>query len=61
MSGPSRITASPTEFMLNWALMFLIVALIAGVLGFTGIAGSAAYIALARELIDRLPNVRKAA
>lgn len=31
--------------MLNWALTFLIVALIAGVLGFGGIAGTAAYIA----------------
>lgn len=31
--------------MLRWALMFLILALIAGVLGFTGIAGNAMYIA----------------
>ena len=31
--------------MLNWALTFLIVALAAGVLGFGGIAGEAAWIA----------------
>lgn len=31
--------------MLNWTLNFLILALIAGLLGFTGIAGQAVYIA----------------
>ncbi len=31
--------------MLGWALMFLVVALIAGVLGFSGIVGTAANIA----------------
>lgn len=31
--------------MLSWALMFLIVALIAGVLGFGVVAGTAAWIA----------------
>lgn len=31
--------------MLNWALMFLIVALIAGALGLSGVAGVAANIA----------------
>ena len=31
--------------MLGWSLMFLIIALIAGVLGFGGIAGAAAGIA----------------
>lgn len=31
--------------MLSWALIFLIVGLIAGVLGFTGIAGTATNIA----------------
>ena len=31
--------------MLSWALTFLIIALIAAVLGFGGIAGSAAWIA----------------
>ncbi|RMF42815.1 MAG: DUF1328 domain-containing protein [Planctomycetota bacterium] len=31
--------------MLSWALAFLIIALIAGVLGFTVIAGTAAWIA----------------
>jgi uncharacterized membrane protein YtjA (UPF0391 family) len=33
------------SFMLSWALTFLIIALIAAVLGFGGIAGSAAWIA----------------
>lgn len=31
--------------MLNWALTFLVVALIAAVLGFGGVAGTAAWIA----------------
>ncbi len=31
--------------MLNWALVFLVVALVAGVLGFTSIAGAAIGIA----------------
>jgi uncharacterized membrane protein YtjA (UPF0391 family) len=31
--------------MLRWAFVFLIVALIAGLLGFTGIAGNSMYIA----------------
>ena len=31
--------------MLRWALAFLILALIAGVLGFTGVAGESIYIA----------------
>jgi uncharacterized membrane protein YtjA (UPF0391 family) len=31
--------------MLRWALTFLVLALIAGVLGFTGIAGESMYIA----------------
>jgi uncharacterized membrane protein YtjA (UPF0391 family) len=31
--------------MLRWALTFLVLALIAGLLGFTGIAGDAMYIA----------------
>lgn len=31
--------------MLRWALIFLVVALIAGVLGFTGIAGTSMVIA----------------
>jgi uncharacterized membrane protein YtjA (UPF0391 family) len=33
------------NFMLSWALTFLIIALVAAVLGFGGIAGSAAWIA----------------
>ena len=31
--------------MLRWALVFLVFALVAGVLGFTGIAGDSMYIA----------------
>ncbi len=31
--------------MISWAVTFLIIALIAGVLGFTGIAGTSAHIA----------------
>jgi len=31
--------------MLSWALTFLIVAIVAGVLGFSGIAGTAVHIA----------------
>ncbi|GDX99251.1 UPF0391 membrane protein [Phycisphaerae bacterium] len=31
--------------MLRWALAFLVLALIAGVLGFTGVAGQSIYIA----------------
>jgi uncharacterized membrane protein YtjA (UPF0391 family) len=33
------------DVMLSWALTFLVIALIAAVLGFGGIAGSATYIA----------------
>ena len=33
------------KIMLNWALTFLIVALIAAIFGFTGVAGTAAWIA----------------
>jgi len=33
------------KVMLNWALIFLVVAIIAGVLGFSGIAGAATNIA----------------
>jgi len=42
---PSTFIHDRGVFMLNWALTFLIVALIAGVLGFSGIAGAAANIA----------------
>lgn len=41
---PQQLTAGGFE-MLQWALIFLVVALIAGVLGFTGVAGTAANIA----------------
>jgi hypothetical protein len=39
--------------MLHWALVFLVVALIAGVLGFTGVAGTAANI-LSPHLLPNL-------
>lgn len=35
----------PPEYMLEWTLIFLVIALIAAALGFTGIAGKAAGIA----------------
>jgi uncharacterized membrane protein YtjA (UPF0391 family) len=35
----------PHSIMLNWTLTFLILALIAGLLGFTSLAGTAAVIA----------------
>jgi uncharacterized membrane protein YtjA (UPF0391 family) len=37
--------AQEEEFMLHWSLIFFVIALIAGALGFTGIAGAAAGIA----------------
>ena len=33
------------EHMINWAITFLVIALVAGLLGFTGIAGTSANIA----------------
>jgi uncharacterized membrane protein YtjA (UPF0391 family) len=33
------------EFMLSWAITFLVIALIAGVVGLTGVAGAATNIA----------------
>jgi uncharacterized membrane protein YtjA (UPF0391 family) len=43
----SRMTIKKmrTEIMLNWAITFLIVALVAALLGFSGIAGTAAWMA----------------
>ena len=40
-----RFIKKGDEFMLGWTLTFLIIALIAGLLGFTGIAGAAVGIA----------------
>ena len=37
--------------MLSWALTFLVIALIAGVLGFGGVAGTASWIAQARFVL----------
>ena len=60
VSCPARRLASPAHFlnnshdgskiakcsgMLHWSIIFLVIALIAGVLGFTGIAGAAMGIA----------------
>jgi uncharacterized membrane protein YtjA (UPF0391 family) len=42
--GPAQITAG-VYFMLSWAVTFFIVALIAAVLGFSGVAVAAAGIA----------------
>ncbi len=41
----SRILSEGREFMLHYALLFLIIAIIAAVFGFGGIAGTAAWIA----------------
>ena len=42
-SGP--ILSEPLKLMINWAITFLVIALIAAVLGFGGIAGTAVGIA----------------
>ncbi len=43
--------------MLRWALIFLVVAIIAAALGFGGIAGDAAYIAKILFYIFKLANI----
>jgi uncharacterized membrane protein YtjA (UPF0391 family) len=40
-----ELTNNERNYMLGWTLMFLVIALVAGVLGFTSIAGTAAGIA----------------
>jgi uncharacterized membrane protein YtjA (UPF0391 family) len=45
VAGGFRMSPDKGSIMLNWALTFLIVAIIAAVLGFGGIAGDAAWIA----------------
>lgn len=40
-----RTNHKPPTTMLHWTLVFLVIALIAGILGFTGLAGSAVGIA----------------
>lgn len=43
---PAATNATPEEvFMFSWALIFLVIALIAALFGFTGIAGTATNIA----------------
>lgn len=42
---PASKALEKENAMLRWALAFLVFALIAGVLGFTGIAGNSMYIA----------------
>ena len=42
---PQQGNRNKEAYMLNWAVTFLVIALIAGVLGFTGIAGAASQIA----------------
>jgi uncharacterized membrane protein YtjA (UPF0391 family) len=44
-SGFARVINVKEKAMLGWVLTFLVVALIAGVLGFTGIAGASIEIA----------------
>lgn len=45
LAGSDQHLGTLENIMLNWALTFLIVALIAGVLGFGGVAGEAAWVA----------------
>jgi len=44
-SSPTHTFNQRTDIMLRWALIFAIVAIVAGLLGFTGIAAGAAAIA----------------
>jgi uncharacterized membrane protein YtjA (UPF0391 family) len=39
--GKTKNETKEVGYMLGWTLIFLVIALIAGVLGFTGIAGAA--------------------
>lgn len=43
--GVSKLTCFLEKHMFRWALIFLIVAIIAGALGFSGLAGTAEYFA----------------
>ena len=43
--GINEPTPNSNNFMINWAITFLVIALIAAVLGFGGIAGTAVGIA----------------
>lgn len=45
MASSHLSSLTEDETMLTWAVIFLVVALIAGVLGFSGVAGTAANIA----------------
>jgi uncharacterized membrane protein YtjA (UPF0391 family) len=45
MGAPERTPSSPERPMLYWALMFLVVALVAALFGFGGIASTATGIA----------------
>jgi uncharacterized membrane protein YtjA (UPF0391 family) len=44
-TGAGSVTRQPTSIMLNYAVIFLIIAILAGVLGFGVVAGTAATIA----------------
>jgi uncharacterized membrane protein YtjA (UPF0391 family) len=47
-AGAARVQLTNTErndIMLRWALIFLVLAIVAGLLGFTGVAGQSMYIA----------------
>ena len=47
--------------MLNWAFMFLIIAIIAGALGVSGVAGTASYIAWIALVIASVLRAREGA
>jgi uncharacterized membrane protein YtjA (UPF0391 family) len=43
--APSRLNLDKEIYMLNWAVIFLVIAVVAAIFGFSGIAGAAANIA----------------
>jgi uncharacterized membrane protein YtjA (UPF0391 family) len=43
--APSRLNSDKEISMLNWAVIFLVIAVVAAIFGFSGVAGAAANIA----------------
>jgi uncharacterized membrane protein YtjA (UPF0391 family) len=43
--APSRLNLDKEIYMLNWAVIFLVIAVVAAIFGFSGVAGAAANIA----------------